>query len=65
VSSRRRLRRNACTGKVRYETRAAAQTVMEKLRRPWTLNVYPCTYCGGFHVGHKKRGRRKDWRAGR
>lgn len=25
------------------------------------LNVYPCRYCSGYHVGHKPRGRRKPF----
>jgi hypothetical protein len=65
MSSKRRLRRKGCAGKTRHETREAARAHLLELRRPWTLNVYPCRYCGGFHVGHKPHGRRKDWRAGK
>jgi hypothetical protein len=58
VSSKRRLRRNACTGKVRHADAEAANAHLRHIRlaSPGTpfLNVYRCSFCGGFHVGHAK-----------
>ena len=58
---------NGC-GKVRYESRGAAQraigVVKEKGRRRVTGDApkaYPCPHCGGWHWGHEwKRPHLKD-----
>jgi hypothetical protein len=58
MSSKRRLRRKACTGKVRHADAVGAQAQIRQIRRanPGTpyLNVYRCAFCSGFHVGHAK-----------
>lgn len=61
MSSKRRLRRNACTGKVRYTTDAEARVAVTEIiragrgfRSKGRLGVYQCDWCGGgFHVGHR------------
>lgn len=57
VSSKRRIRRKACKGKIRHPSRAEAQVQMREAirarRAGGYLNVYPCPFCRGFHVGHK------------
>lgn len=66
MSSRRRERRIACTGKVRHDSQATAMSHVRDLRRADALsfgesksmrkfhhmNAYPCRFCGGWHVGH-------------
>jgi hypothetical protein len=56
MSSKRRIRRNACTGKVRHESAENAQARIRQIRaaNPGTprLNAYRCQFCGGYHVGH-------------
>ena len=56
MSSKRALRRRACSGKVRHADRRDAGVALSRLRRRvpglGEANVYPCGFCGGFHVGH-------------
>lgn len=53
MSSKRRIRRRSCTGKIRHADRAHAVQHMLGLRRrsPALLNVYRCPFCKGWHVG--------------
>lgn len=49
-------RRQQCDGKVRFNTRADAQTMVKKQQRRHSggqrrLSAYPCRHCGGFHTG--------------
>lgn len=59
MSSKRRLRRNACDGKRRFMTVGAALSAIKKLarqngaRHPETLRAYHCRFCHGFHFGHR------------
>lgn len=56
MSSKRRLRRNACGRKVRYASQdeALAALIALKRGRPETgyLTPYRCPFCNGFHFGH-------------
>jgi hypothetical protein len=59
VSSKRRHRRKACTGKVRHRDPAAARAAANAARgRGHRVNAYPCPHCGGWHIGHPTRGQR-------
>lgn len=51
MSSKRRLRRNACTGKQRHETIESAQG---HSRRTGHGKAYRCKFCQGFHIGGPK-----------
>lgn len=47
----------ACRGKLRHETREAAQRACSSLAARYassSLSVYACRYCGAWHVGHKR-----------
>ena len=52
----------SCDGKKRYDSKTAAEKAMRGLyARKLAITrmvVYPCKYCGGFHVGHKKFGKK-------
>lgn len=54
MASKRRLRRKACEGKVRYKSSKSAHN--EAMRRSrmtgHRLNSYRCEFCGGHHIGH-------------
>lgn len=56
MSSKRRLRRKACKGKVRHATIDAGQAAIAALNRQrgWQgrMNAYHCRWCGGVHIGH-------------
>ena len=39
-------RQRACAGKVRYA---------RKMRTKGNVHCYRCDYCGGWHIGHKRR----------
>jgi hypothetical protein len=66
MSSKRQLRRKACTRKRRYQTRQAADIAARRTNnRDGRLVAYKCDFCGGFHVGHSRAARsanrRKSW----
>ena len=57
MASKRRIRRKACSSKVRHASRADALTAMHKViaagkKHGGRLNVYYCQFCGGYHFGH-------------
>jgi hypothetical protein len=64
MSSKRGLRRKACTGKTRFPTHEAALASLCHLKRKRQitdfLTPYHCRFCGGFHFGHPPRGIRKS-----
>lgn len=66
MASKRRIRRNACAGKHRYDSAAEAQAAIFGLHRrkgyQGYLQPYRCSCCNGYHFGHppkrKFQGRR-------
>jgi hypothetical protein len=60
VSSKRRLRRNACKGKQRFNDQDSAMRGVQRLvhapdfvrKAGRYVNAYRCHHCGGWHVGH-------------
>jgi hypothetical protein len=60
VSSRRRLRRRSCARKRRYPSQVlaakAAQAVQARTPAPSgsPLHAYPCGFCAGWHIGHRR-----------
>lgn len=58
MASKRRLRRNACTGKHRHATPAEGQAHIAHLHRRFgysgRMDVYRCRWCNSYHVGHAK-----------
>lgn len=61
MSSKRRIRRNACTGKVRHATAADGAKAIYDLNRGQgyrgRMNCYRCQFCKGYHIGHAKASR--------
>lgn len=60
MSSKRRLRRAKCTGKVRHADEHGAKQAIFKLTRKMTgalghMQPYRCSFCGGWHIGHSGR----------
>lgn len=56
MASKRHKRRRGCEGKRRYVTIGAAITELNRARQREPgirLNVYRCTACGMFHLGHQ------------
>lgn len=48
MASKRRVRRKSCAGKRRHETLEQAQ------KYEWDgMVAYYCSFCGGYHTGHK------------
>ena len=45
-------RRCARVNKIRHHNRRAALVQMATLQDDELMNVYRCTYCGDWHVGH-------------
>lgn len=57
MASKRHLRRKACEGKKRYARPSGANTHKRKLglKDAEVMAVYKCQFCGGWHVGHKRK----------
>jgi len=57
MASKRRIRRKSCTGKQRHLSAAAGQAHIAHLHRRFgysRMDVYRCSFCNGYHVGHAK-----------
>lgn len=56
MASKRRLRRNACGKKRRYDSQAQALAAIKALARSGCavgyLTPYRCAFCHAFHFGH-------------
>jgi len=56
MSSKRRIRKNACISKVKYTTKELATQAMMALihRRGFSglMTAYRCPFCRGYHFGH-------------
>lgn len=61
MSSKRRIRRSACTGKLRFTSQGDAQAAMNALhhRKGYQgyMTPYRCPFCGGYHFGHPPKGK--------
>ncbi len=56
MASKRRLRRKACTGKVRHKAIGDSYIHVKKLaKRGFFLAPYRCKHCGFWHVGHNRK----------
>jgi hypothetical protein len=60
MSSKRNVRQRCCTRKAAYDNIAAAQRAVRRIF--WTyrerMHAYHCPFCGRFHVGHARNGKR-------
>ena len=64
MSSKRRIRRKMCEGKVRHTSRAAAMVaVAYHAKRGHYTTPYLCKFCKGWHVGHPTTAIRNAMRA--
>lgn len=53
MSSKRKVRRDQCVGKVRYTQERAMAEAAKLHHRTWErMNAYMCRWCNSFHVGH-------------
>lgn len=62
MASKRAKRRKSCEKKIRHETKEAANA--QRFLATHYVAAYPCSFCGGWHVGHppqKKRTRRAEF----
>lgn len=63
MSSKRAVRRKMCRGKVRHETEGGAfahmMVIIKAGKANGSLNMYRCSFCGGWHVGHTPAAVRK------
>lgn len=53
MSSKRKIRRDACSKKVKLDQpEALRRAVLNRRKTGDSWNAYPCPYCGGWHIGH-------------
>jgi hypothetical protein len=50
MSSRRALRRKACSGKIRHASMGAAW--IAAMKTDGGVRPYKCRHCPGYHIGH-------------
>lgn len=60
MSSKRRIRRNACTRKVRHADSQGAAIAIKQLAKRMggmlgLMQSYKCQFCGGWHIGHARK----------
>ena len=58
----RRDRARSCERKRRYATAAKAESTAAHRRAEsgeLDLDIYPCAFCGGWHIGHAQPARRR------
>jgi hypothetical protein len=44
--------KDSCERKHRFATKNAAKWARGRMKESG-LRIYPCDFCGGFHIGHK------------
>jgi hypothetical protein len=58
MSSKRRLRRVSCEGKVKHKTMESAficrKKILQKLPDHPPINIYRCQFCHQYHIGRAK-----------
>lgn len=64
MASKRRLRRKACTGKVRHASQDDANLAKYKSGFKGVI-PYRCKHCNGFHLGHPPKEIRQAIAAGK
>lgn len=52
MTSKRRLRKKMCTGKVKHRSPMMAQIAIRKMNPTARYSTYWCRFCGYVHVGH-------------
>ena len=55
MATKKRARARTCERKRRYDSAAQAESTAAHRRAEsgeLDLEVYPCTFCGGWHIGH-------------
>jgi hypothetical protein len=54
MASKRRQRRNGCTGKKRYPDLESALRACREHKRKFSVNMkaYRCQFCSGWHIAH-------------
>lgn len=59
MASKRRIRRNACGGKIQYQTVAEATAAKHRIieRHGDPMQSYRCKFCRQWHLGHRASGR--------
>ncbi|MDQ4096014.1 MAG: hypothetical protein M3174_07415 [Actinomycetota bacterium] len=61
MPGRKQTRARTCERKRRYATSGEAESTAAHRRAEsgeQDLDVYPCRYCGGWHIGHTPPARR-------
>ena len=64
MSSKRKMRRKSCLGKLRHKDEASAVYAMARTGGVG-LRVYICKFCGFYHVGHMNLRQKKGMAASR
>ena len=57
MSSKRAIRRKACEGKIKHNSRNDAWAARRKLPFDESpMNIYKCKFCKKWHIGHRPEG---------
>lgn len=66
MSSKRRLRRRSCEGKIRHTSKENARAAIRSMSHNKIYGgqwPYKCQFCKGWHVGRPDKKRKKGMRA--
>lgn len=59
MSSKRRIRRKQCEHKIRHKTAQDAglayKSLKVKIKDNAKINIYKCSFCGFYHIGHPSK----------
>lgn len=60
MSSKRRQRRNSCSGKRRFSSAEEAEGIRRYLqfKEHYPMGVYRCPFCGGYHRAMRQKSSR-------
>jgi hypothetical protein len=50
------LAKSACYGKLKHRSMLAAQYILDRMsgRKSHLLEIYKCSFCNAFHIGHNR-----------
>lgn len=59
MATKAKMLKKMCRCKKRYEFRRDAEQAMQRTKGD-DLHTYYCNICSGYHVGHKRKNKRRD-----
>jgi hypothetical protein len=57
AKAKQALAKSMCYGKIKHKSMLAAQYTLDQMngKDSHLLEIYPCPFCQGFHIGHNRK----------